>query len=262
MNSFNSIDVLISTYGDRIDNLKTVIQAPKPGVNYLIGHQSPVPYDLFSGRDDVHYFQLDSLGVAKSRNFLLNVSTSDICYFCDDDIILADDFDQVLFDTHNNDSSEVITYCVRDEFGNPRKKILSPTKIRRNIFNILSVGTIEISLKRKSLGSIRFSENMGAGSLIPVGDESVFLSEFIKSQKAVCFFNRTIAYHPQISSGYESNYMMVYARGYTIRKVYGLFLGFLVLSIFSIKRPSLVFKPSVAKGVINYIKGFFAYSSL
>ncbi|MFB2674379.1 glycosyltransferase family 2 protein [Shewanella xiamenensis] len=260
MKKYRTIDVLVSTFGDRVGNLKNVIKQPRPGVTYIIGHQGADigTLDILTlEREDVRYFPLDSVGVTKSRNFLLMKSESDICYFCDDDITLDSRFDEVLLNAHNNDSSEVITLKILDENGNPRKKELSTTVTQRNIFNILSVGTIEISLKRECLGNIRFCEFMGAGTSIPIGDEAVFLSDLLKNGHRISYHNIAIASHPIESSGAAPSFDTIFARGMTIRLVYGFFCGLPLALVFIFLRRNLIFKSNFFGGLKMFWSGFF-----
>lgn len=262
MKTYKSIDVLISTYGERIFDVEKVIKEPRSGVRYLICHQgldNLFGIHPFVTRKDVKYFYLNSIGVTKSRNHLLNLSDSDVCYFCDDDIQLADDFETILRESHNSDTSSVITFRVDDENGMSRKKIISNCVTFRNVFNILSVGTIEISIKRDSLGYIRFCDYIGAGSNIPIGDEAIFLSCFLKNKQKVSYHPKVIASHPFDSSGGIPDLKTVYARGVTIRKVYGVFTGIPMLIVFLVLRRNLILNPKILPGLITFIRGFFLH---
>lgn len=257
--SFLSIDVLISTFGERIKSLEKVLKEPRHGVKYLIGHQASFdcgPPPEFLNRSDVTYYDLDTLGVTKSRNWLLDKGTSDIFYFCDDDIILAANFDEILRNAHSKDNSEVITLRVNDEDGNSRKKILSTKECNRNWFSILSVGTIEISVKNNPTNNIRFCPYMGAGTKIPIGDEAVFLAEYLRVNKRISFHNVVIASHPLESSGASPTIDCIYARGVTLRKVYGFWWGCIMCPIFLIVRSRLIITDAPFIGVKAFISGF------
>ncbi|MGS0827509.1 hypothetical protein ACVBIO_17040 [Shewanella sp. 0m-8] len=262
MKKYKSIDVLISTFGDRIYDLKDVIKEPVEGVCYLIGHQRDGGGCItpsFLDRPDIACYFLDNKGVTKSRNHLLNMSKADICYFCDDDVKLVDGFQDVLREVHNSDASPVITLRVDDEFGRPRKKELSKTTAYRNLLSILSVGTIEISVKNRFVKNKRFCEYMGAGSSIPIGDEAVFLSEFLKDNQKISYHSKVIASHPLESSGGHPSLETIYARGVTIRKVYGVFMGIPMLIAFLFLRKKLILEPSILLGFKSFVSGFIMY---
>jgi glycosyltransferase involved in cell wall biosynthesis len=247
----------VSTYGNRVNDLSAVIKEPRRNVRYLIGHQGSKVTSkpkFLEGRDDIEFFSLDSVGVTQSRNYLLERANADICYFCDDDIQLVDNFDELLREVHLMDSSEIITLRVDDESGFPRKK--APSSSKRGWLNILAVGTIEISLKRMYLGDIRFCEYMGAGSNIPIGDEAVFLSEFLREGYSISYQNKCIASHPKESSGSSPTISSIYARGVTIRKVYGFIIGLFLVPCFILLRRNLISHPNIAVGMKAFVFGF------
>jgi glycosyltransferase involved in cell wall biosynthesis len=252
-----TIDVLVSTFGERIHNLENILLQQQDNVHYLIGHQgesSSLPQCL--GRSDVTYYKVVGFGVTKSRNKLIDNSSADIVYFCDDDVKLSCDIFNVLLETHLEDTSDVITYCISDEFGKLRKPY-SSVKCNRTFKNILSIGTIEISVKRKSIGSIRFPEDMGAGSLIPCGDEAVFLADFLKEEKKIVFYPYVVAEHEKESSGVDISKEVIFSRGVTIRRVFGI-KGILILIPFFIVRQKLFgLKSQFFIKFFHFCRGFF-----
>ncbi|NRD74700.1 glycosyltransferase family 2 protein [Shewanella sp. VB17] len=229
------------------------------GVRYLIGHQSSLDIELsdlnFLNRNDVVYYALSSKGVTKSRNFLLDKASSDIVYFCDDDIILEKNIFSSILKSHSETANEVVTFIVNDLEGNPRGSF-PQSKINRNYFNILSVGTIEISLKRECYNTIRFAEDMGAGANIPIGDEAVFLSDCIKNGLKIQFIPIVICKHPLESSGGTVTENSMFARGVVFRRVFGRW-GWFILLPFFIKRPKLFYSyGGRTKAFLTFISGF------
>ncbi|PMO34031.1 hypothetical protein [Vibrio breoganii] len=226
------LSVLISTYGNRAINLDKLIKEEKDDVVYLIAHQNSKGNEidsLFANRVDVKYYKIDSTGVTSSRNFLLNKCESDIGYFCDDDITLINNFDEVILNSHYRNDSSIITFSINDELGIPRKKYYANRY--RNKFNILSIGTIEVSFKVKDIkGHVFFPENMGCGTNIPIGDEAVFAKRVLSKKMKIYDTGLCIASHPLESSGRFITDSSIYARGYTLSLVYGLILA-LFLSI-------------------------------
>ena len=121
------------------------------------------------------------------------------------------------------------------------------------------MGTVQISIKMNLLGKNRFCEYMGAGSSIPIGDEAVFLSDILRSGEKITHNELYICSHPHESSGAGKHLMMSYARGLTIRKVYGVILGGAVLIPFFFLRLRL-FNYSF-KHFRHYLLGFFKAKS-
>lgn len=255
---FKTLDVLISTYGDRVLNLPNVIQDYRENVNYYICHQAGnsscvLPSEL-SFRKDVKYYKSDTIGVTRSRNILISKSQGDIVYFCDDDIELADDFYEVIVNSHNIYSDAVLTFIVADELNFPRKKQpVSKKYFRRGWFNLLSVGTIEISVKRTFLFGMCFPEDQGAGSNYPSGDEAVFLSKFKRKGLEIGFVSKVICSHPADSSGASTSIQSILSRGLTIKRVYGLW-GYILLLPFFLSRKKLFINDE-----ISLLSAFFIF---
>ncbi|CAH6987907.1 Glycosyl transferase, group 2 family protein [Vibrio chagasii] len=254
-----TIDILVSTYGDRLSAFVSNIPPEIEGVRYLIGHQNHPLSKLDTSavcRSDITYYSLDSIGVTKSRNYLLERSKSDIVYFCDDDISLVDGFETILRKSHNNYSSSVITFPISTEYGTMRKKFPSQNKFR-NRFSILSVGTIEISIKGEVASLSLFPEDMGAGAQFPIGDEAVFLSKFIDMNRKIYFMNEVICSHPEDSSGAQLTINSAYSRGLTLRRVFPLFSFVLALPFFFFRMKLFLIEGSYMNGFKAFLKGLF-----
>lgn len=252
------IDVLISTFGQRIAQLDNILKPEKDNVRYIICHQN---FELFPPtktlleRADVKYIRSSSIGVTKSRNILLKVADGDIIYFCDDDVTLSDDFDKKLIEYHSLFDDNVILFNIKDEFGEFRKRYSSVT-LKKNRFSILSVGTIEISLKNEAVVPL-FPEDIGAGTSLPIGDEAIFLSKLLDISKSIRYVPYTIAVHPKESTGLAVTFNSVYSRGVTLRRVYGLGLALPLGLVFFIRRRGLfsVDGGGAFKAGIVFLKG-------
>lgn len=259
MSSLLNIDVLISTCGDRVYNLNSLIHSYKDNVRYIICHQnfeSYPPAESLVGRIDVKYIPSCTLGVTKSRNILLQESEGDIVYFCDDDIILSHDFELALFDSHSKYLDEVILFNIKDEFGNLRKNYPCDT-VKKNRFSILSVGTIEISLKKSAVSPL-FPEDIGAGTDLPVGDEAIFLSKLLRKGFSIRYFPYTIGLHPKESTGLNVTRKSIYSRGVTLRRVYGFFMSLPLAVVFLVRRRQLFkIKEGCIKATLIFLNGVF-----
>lgn len=251
------INVLISTFGQRIAQVDNVLQPEKENVRYIICHQNfetLAPSKTLLERADVKYIPSSSIGVTKSRNILLKVADGDVIYFCDDDITLSDDFDLKLIEYHSFYTDDVILFNIKDEFGEFRKRYSTVTS-NKNRFNILSVGTIEISLKNKAVTPL-FPEDIGAGTNLPIGDEAIFLSKLLDAGNSIRYVPYTIAMHPKESTGLAVTFNSIYSRGVTLRRVYGLILSLPLGLVFFTRRRSLfAVEGGAFKAGIVFLKG-------
>ena len=251
-----SLTIAISTYSTRVIDIGSFILPQNARVNYMIIHQGHSNIDVssidFLARSDVSYFPVDSVGVAASRNFALDRSDSDFLYFCDDDVILDFNLPDILFSAFEQFSAPILTFNVKVHNGGLKKSF--PTKAcSRSFLNILNVGTIEMAVRLPILNS-RFPEDMGAGSSLPVGDEAVFLASCLRSGYKITHIPITIVSHPPVSSGANNSLIFFRARGVTIRRVFGLYLGFFVVPIYAFKHFK---KFNKFDCLFEYIKGFF-----
>ncbi|MDG1733770.1 MAG: glycosyltransferase [Thalassotalea sp.] len=250
------INILISTYANRISQLDTVLLPLQAGIKYCIAHQGYYSHEMpaFLNRKDISYFPIESLGVTKSRNFLIKKSSGDILYFCDDDITLPSNFYNILVNAHKQYMADVITFRIEDEYGKLRKNYSANT-FERSKLSILSVGTIEISVKASESNlNIHFDEEIGAGTDLPCGDEAIYLSKFLHRNKKIIYVPETIAIHPIESSGIATNTMNSRARGVTLRRVFQIWGVFLLLP-FYIKNKNL-FRNDI-QHIKEFIYGFF-----
>nr|WP_024965023.1 glycosyltransferase family A protein [Pantoea sp. IMH] len=245
-----TLDILISTFGKRLPAIENIILPKNDAVHYYICHQNPSLIDNkldFLNREDVTYIASETIGVTKSRNILIKRATADIVYFCDDDVLLRDDIYNLLVSQHQKFSDDVILFSIKDEYGRFRKKYPNGVT-KKNKMSILSVGTIEISMKNRRVPE--FPEDMGAGSTYPIGDEAVFLAKVLAAKGTIVFVPETIAFHPMDSTGMVPDAKSIIARGITLKRVYGNLAPFLAI-IFFIRRRNL-FK--IPQGYIESMK--------
>ncbi|WP_028834555.1 MULTISPECIES: glycosyltransferase family 2 protein [unclassified Pseudoalteromonas] len=253
-----TIDVLISTYGERFKQIQAVLLPYNANVRYLIGHQGEGDSSLFASRKDVEIIYMNSIGVTKSRNELLQHTEADIIYFCDDDVKLNDNFYNILVDNHLKYSESVLTFKISNEFGCERKLFSKNSKIL-GLTSILSIGTIEISIKNHCR-KFRFDEDMGAGTRTPLGDEAVYLSKLLKAGNKIRFVPEFICSHPDDSSGQNISHATIRSRALCLKRVFGIY-SILVFPIFYIKNYKLFKGDTFFQSVKFFIMYFSRYFS-
>ncbi|MDQ9094137.1 glycosyltransferase family A protein [Pseudoalteromonas haloplanktis] len=250
-----TLDMLFSTFDDRIVDLANRLPEQQDSVSIIICHQTdkalPKSIQLvFDSRSDIKYFPLQSKGVTKSRNFAIEQSQSDIIFFCDDDVHYEIDLYKKLIQAYkDNPESDFITFAYT-KTGLGLHKF---TKISydHNFRSILKVGTIEVSCKRSSVYKVNewFPEDMGAGSKYYLCDEPVFLSRLLKSGLKGRYLPVSIGEHPPESSGIElKDINAVVSRLYCFVRIFGgirgriLYFLFITKNFSRFKTLSLFFK--------------------
>ena len=176
------------------------VPAPRPGVEYLMVVQGGVAPRL---RSDITVTTLDTLGVAKSRNAVLEQASGEYVLFADDDIdILWPGVDAALDLLDSAPETAIVLGRSVDGFGQLRKRYArTPRKVR--LTNAAKAATFEIMVRLDAVrsNSIRFDERFGAGMPNHLGDEFIFLADGLRSGLAGTVLPATFARHPEVSSG-------------------------------------------------------------
>jgi hypothetical protein len=154
-------------------------------------------------RDDLEIQELQSIGVAKSRNRAIWLAKGEYLVFSDDDI----HFDvagleaATKFMDENPQYSLLLAQAV-DESGKLRKRY-PKGKQELNRFNSARAATYEMIIRVEAVRQlgIWFDEEFGAGALNYLGDEYIFIVDLLKAGGKAVFAPITIAMHPTESSG-------------------------------------------------------------
>lgn len=147
--------------------------------------------------------ELKSLGVAKSRNRVIELSETDYLVFADDDIEFVDAGLREAIDyLDNNPQVALVLAQAASPSGGLRKPYRSKQE-RLTKLNSARAATYEMIIRVstiKDLG-IRFDESFGAGVENYLGDEYIFIADLISAGGKGVFLPITIATHPEVSSG-------------------------------------------------------------
>lgn len=194
------ITIAISTYGDRLCSaLDLAMLFYKESFEVLIVHQAELAVEV---NTSLNYIFTPTKGVAKSRNIAISAVKTKFVWFMDDDVSLnSEGLIEFLENIKNNKDAVCHLCCVKDEYGELRKRYHIAQNLSKR--NILNVGTIEIVADVDFLRkyNLRFNENYGAGTDMPLGDESIFLAQVINAGGALNrYFNAPLV-HPRESSG-------------------------------------------------------------
>ncbi|HHJ1257714.1 TPA: glycosyltransferase, partial [Proteus mirabilis] len=122
---------------------------------------------------NVRYISTNTVGLSKSRNIGLNNAQGEYIWIMDDDVIILDsslgEFDKMI-NTYQNIDMYVVRYTNKLPFEKGKGKGKGKGKVI-NRFTAMSISSINMIIRRKSLGMIRFNECFGLGSTYPSGEE-------------------------------------------------------------------------------------------
>jgi glycosyltransferase involved in cell wall biosynthesis len=194
-----------SVLADRASAIR--LPPPRSDVEVLVCVQGAADGRIPDGaprRDDVRYEMLDSRGVTKSRNAVLDRARGRFVLFADDDIVFYDEgVRSVLGELESNPDLALVLAIAVDEGGRLRKPYPSrPVRLTR--WNSGKAATYEIMLRRDAFAraGVRFDERFGAG-VDPhfLGDEYILIADAVRAGLECRFLPVVVAVHPTLSSG-------------------------------------------------------------
>lgn len=198
-----SLNILLSTIDQGINNVKNVVLDYREDVSYIISHQYTkeqyklIPKELI--RRDIFVSQIPGRGVTKSRNNAIRLANGRIGLFSDDDVTYTNQyFDKIIDIFSNNKNLDIALFKIKTPIGYPEYKQYPKEKI--NVKNLpFSVGTIEIAfiIDKIKENRLLFDERFGAGQKLLIGsDESIFVLDAIKKDLDVWYYPEYIVDHP------------------------------------------------------------------
>ena len=238
MSSSLPLTIGYSTLANRAKNIKFLTS-----VNNLVIVQNPEGAVTPTFDNDVEVLELQSRGVAKSRNAAISNTKTEYLLFGDDDI----EFNEsgisaaIEFLNHNPQISILLMQAV-DETGKLRKSYPAKSQSLK-LTNSAKAATYEMMIRVSDIKSagIKFDENFGAGAANYLGDEYIFIADAIRSGLKGRFEPIVIAAHPTESSGSLRNSVADRsARARVFSRVFGIWAP-VMRTLFLVKPPSKKF---------------------
>ena len=238
MSSSLPLTIGYSTLANRAKNIKFL-----SSVNSLVIVQNPegIVTPTFSG--EVKVLELQSSGVAKSRNAAIVNTDSDYLLFGDDDIQFNESgIASAISFLNSNPNISILLMQAVDETGKLRKSY--PIKGHDlKLTNSAKAATYEMMIRVSDIkaAGIKFDENFGAGATNYLGDEYIFIADALRAGLKGKFEPIVIATHPTESSGNLRNSASDRrARAKVFSRVFGILAPVMRL-LFLVKPPSKKF---------------------
>ena len=232
------VDILICTCDKNIEHVSDILLSPVSYITYKVAHQisdvcyQNVPKSLC--RPDVIVGQYFTCGLSNNRNHALKMATADICFIADDDVRYELSFiDEVVNIFNKKKKLDVLVGKIQTNDSELPFKRYSNTSYKLNIWNVGSVSSIEIVVRRKSIieKGIFFDNRFGLnGLLYNKGEEVVFLSDCLKRKLDIKYEPIFLVKHPYYSTGKMYKYDEVEAEYYgaLLKRMLGVFSCVLV----------------------------------
>jgi lipopolysaccharide cholinephosphotransferase len=225
-------DTLITTFNKTKEQVVSLVNEGRFQGNILVGNQNSEKYvykTTAKNGSPITIYGFTSKGVSQNRNQLLNFSTADYLTFCDDDMIMTDNYWTIVLSAFQKyPKANVIRFNV--ESLNPKRKIrLGKKNGRIGFLTLKSRGVVGCFYKRAWLfdNQLGFDETMGPGTAITSGEDTLFNHTLCKKTKQCFQVCKTIAQVKQDQSSWFSGYNEQYFinTGYTYQKMFGSFAG-------------------------------------
>ena len=214
-----TLEILISTLDEGINNIPAMLLEPCDGIGYLVSWQHSdgvtiaMPEQL--KRYDVKVYDLAGRGLSRNRNNCLRHASADLCLIADDDCQYAPEQLQAVIDTFEQ-HPEVDIAAFKYTSKNHGKKYPTQSVDLATPPKGYYVSSIEIAFKRESLqGKLWFNELFGIGAPLSCGEEEVLVLSSIKHGLKCQFFPIDIVRHDNITNTFTNigKSSMLMARG-------------------------------------------------
>lgn len=141
----------------------------------------------------------NSTGISASRNAGIDAFRTDLIWFMDDDVRLANNLDDVK-QALERATGEINTLRVQDTASEKMFRKYRPGR-ELSTLELLQVSSIEITCKRSLFErtGIRFAEWIGIGTSLPSGEENLFLLDAKRRGAQIFHLPITACRHPLVA---------------------------------------------------------------
>ena len=198
-------------YSTLAERVATLVQPPaNPNWETVLVVQNPNQvawqqerFQQLAKRENFRFEELQSKGVAKSRNRAIELASGEYLIFSDDDITFSERGLQEAIDYLDaNPQLSLLLGQATDESGVLRKQY--PSQVTKlGSLNSARAATYEMIIRVADIRrlGVRFDEDFGAGAKNYLGDEYIFVVDLVRAGGKAVFAPITLAQHPTESSG-------------------------------------------------------------
>lgn len=179
-----TVDILICTFNKGIVRVGDILLPKNENIRYVVSFQYTderytklIPESL-TMRDDVVLSQYKGKGLSANRNHALNLATSDLVVFADDDARFSEkSIEQGVAVFEKNPDVDIAFFQASTYTGRPLKEYpkesyqLKDTRFKISIIEM-------VARREKTQGVLRFDERFGLGApFLTCGEEEVWLKD-------------------------------------------------------------------------------------
>ncbi|MBC1234819.1 glycosyltransferase family 2 protein [Listeria booriae] len=249
MKSLPKISVIIATLGDRITELKRLLETLENQtythfeVLFVLQQEQDVWSNILEGYNlNTRVVMMSGRGLSKARNLGLAHATGDIVTFSDDDCWYGHEtFAHVVASMQTG--KDVISLNMYDpnrkKFGRDQH-IQTPKFLTKR--ELLSRSSIEIFVKRSCLDkneagpAILFDEAFGLGASHISGEENIFLVDLFQKGYRTYFHPEYLVYHAVQARITRLTRAQILSKGPLFRRMYNTPTAFVLVILFYVKK--------------------------
>lgn len=190
---YPSVQVLVSTMhrsnADFLDEMNVDCDAVVVNqTNHLRQEQ------LQSRVGEVLFNSTTDRGLSRSRNLALSLADADVCVLADDDVRYHAGLSDRVAAAHRALPEVAIVAFRVDRLGSSRRKQFARRPKRVGYLRAMRISSVEVTFKRAAVvgAELRFDERFGAGAIHPMGEESIFLFDALRSGLRIAFLPECI----------------------------------------------------------------------
>lgn len=214
------VQVLIATMHQ---NNHSLIERMNIQTDALVGNQcdrNEIEKYEYKG-NSIEWFSFAERGVGLNRNNVLMRANADYCLFADDDMVLYDDYEEIILNAFKkNEKADVLIFNIDEECDSNRRY---NRKIKRiGLHNYMNYGAARIVIKRSAVSyqGISFNLNFGGGTIHSSGEDTLFLRDCLRAGLKIYAVPESLACLTQMR---ESSWFQGYNKKYFFDK--GVVLG-------------------------------------
>jgi len=197
--------------------------------NVLVVNQSAAG-NLRSDYDNITVLNDPVYGLSRSRNTALKQGNRALCWFLDDDVVIAHDAVATIVNAFNVKTGCTLKiFRIANADGSLFRAYNSRLKVPKRPVQLRGMCSIELVVNRRQVlkTGVLFREDLGLGTDLPTGEEFVFAAQLLQQQAAITFEHEVIVKHDAHHSGLAlMEQPMLAARGFIYGLIYPKSKGF------------------------------------
>lgn len=175
-------------------------------------------------------------GASNSRNRLLKLANGEICIFADNDMKFVDNYENIIRNAYkkNPKADGILFYVENTNKNREENKKIGNKKL--NKIDIMRARIYELTLKKETINKvkekgIKFDTNIGPGTKILKGEETVFLAELLNNNFKLYSVNQKIGIVGDSNSSWFTGYNKKYLQdqGIIFYKVFPKYYKIIIL---------------------------------